>query len=57
VKNHKSSYIDAIIFLCNKYDMDLEDVKKYISPIIKNKVEAEAMKLNFLPQQNCLPFD
>jgi hypothetical protein len=37
--------------------MDLEDVKKYISPIIKNKVEAEAMKLNFLPQQNCLPFD
>jgi hypothetical protein len=57
VKNHKSSYMDAVIFLCEKHDVDLEDVRKFISPIIKTKLEAEAMKLNFLPRQNTLPFD
>lgn len=49
--------MDAVIFLCEKHDVDLEDVRKFISPIIKTKLEAEAMKLNFLPQQNTLPFD
>ena len=30
------------------------DVKKFVSNIIKDKVEAEARKLNFLPKQNAL---
>ncbi len=55
VKSHKSSHMDAIIHLCEVYDIELEDVRKYISPVIKNKIEAEAMNLNFLPQENSLP--
>jgi heterodisulfide reductase subunit B len=55
VKSHKSSHMDAIIHLCEVYDIELEDIRKYISPVIKTKLEAEAMKLNFLPQQNSLP--
>jgi hypothetical protein len=47
--------MDAIIHLCEVYDIELEDVRKYISPVIKNKIEAEAMNLNFLPQENSLP--
>jgi len=57
VKEHKSSYMDAIIHVCQDVDLDLEDVKKYVAPIIKDKLEAEAMSLNFLPRQNTLPFD
>mgnify|MGYP000184892822 CR=1 FL=1 len=57
VKEHKSSYMDAIIHVCEDVDLDLEDVKKYIAPIIKDKLEAEAMRLNFLPRQNTLPFE
>jgi len=57
VKDHRSSYMDAIIHLCEKHEVELEEVKKFISPIIKNKLEAEAMKLNFLPRQNSLPID
>ena len=57
VKEHKSSYMDAIIHVCENVDLDLEDVKKYVAPIIKDKLEAEAMHLNFLPRQNTLPFD
>ena len=57
VKEHKSSYMDAIIHVCEDVELDLEDVKKYIAPIIKDKLEAEAMRLNFLPRQNTLPFE
>lgn len=55
VKNTKLSYMDAIIEVCDNKDIDLEDVRKYISPVIKEKLEAEAMRLNFLPRQNTLP--
>jgi|TARA_Y100000385_G_scaffold100457_1_gene103837 hypothetical protein len=49
--------MDAIIWLCEDNNVELEDVKKFISPIIKTKLEAEAMNLNFLPRQNSLPFE
>ena len=48
------NYMDAILYLCEKNSIDPEDVKKFVSPIIKNKVEAEAMNLNFLPKLNTL---
>ena len=44
--------MDAILLLCKQNDIEPEDVKKFISPIIKGKVEAEAMSLNFLPKSN-----
>ena len=55
VKETKLSYMDAIIEVCDDKDIDLEDVRKYISPVIKEKLEAEARRLNFLPRQNTLP--
>jgi len=48
------SYMDAVLYVCDINSIDLEDVKKFISPIIKGKIEAEAMSLNFLPKQNTL---
>ena len=47
-------YMEAILHVCDKNGIEPEDVKKLVSPIIKNKVEAEAMNLNFLPKQNTL---
>ena len=49
--------MDAIISVCEDVDVDLEDVRKFISPTIKDKLEAEAMNLNYLPRQNTLPLD
>jgi len=37
--------------------MDPGDVKKFISPVIEDKIEAEARRLNFLPRGNVLPVD
>tara|TARA_B100001094_G_C18153115_1_gene784866 strand:+ start:195 stop:419 length:225 start_codon:yes stop_codon:yes gene_type:complete len=48
------SYMDAVLYVCEKNSIDPQDVKKFISPIIKGKIEAEAMSLNFLPKQNTL---
>ena len=42
-------YMEAILHVCDKNGIEPEDVKKFVSPVIKNKVEAEAMNLNFLP--------
>jgi len=51
VKEKNLSYIDAIVHLCEKNNIELEDTKKYISNVIKNKIEVEAQKLNFIPSK------
>lgn len=57
VLDKKLSYIEAIVEVCKETNIDVEDVKKFISPVIKEKIEAEAMELNFLPRQNTLCFE
>ena len=57
VLDTKQSYIDAVIDLCDKLDIDPIDVKKFVSPVIQGKIEAEAMTLNLIPRQNTLSFD
>lgn len=55
VKTHSLSYIDAIVYLCEENNLDVEDVKKFIGDPIKEKIEAEARRLNYLPRGNELP--
>tara|TARA_Y100001949_G_C15962898_1_gene320122 strand:- start:332 stop:574 length:243 start_codon:yes stop_codon:yes gene_type:complete len=47
-------YMDAIIKVCETNDIEIEDIRKFISPVIKDKLEAEAMDLNFLPKKNSI---
>tara|TARA_B100001250_G_C19798808_1_gene790008 strand:- start:2044 stop:2277 length:234 start_codon:yes stop_codon:yes gene_type:complete len=54
VVDKKLTYMDAILHLCESNNIEPLDVKKFISNIIKDKVEAEARNLNFLPKQNAL---
>ena len=56
VLDTKQSYMDAVLDLCNRLDIDPIDVKKFVSPVIQGKIEAEAMTLNLIPQQNTLSF-
>lgn len=51
------SYIDSILYICETYKIDEMDVKKYLTDIIKQKVESEAMDLNLVPRQNTLPIE
>lgn len=54
VVEFKIPYMEAILHLCDENDIEPEDARKFISPIIKDKLEAEAMALNFLPKMNTL---
>ena len=47
-------YMEAILLVCEQNNIEPEDVKKFVSPIIKDKLEAEAMGLNLLPKINSI---
>jgi hypothetical protein len=48
----KIDYIDAVLEYCRKYDVDEETIGEIISknPDLKEKVKADAAKLNMLKQ-------
>ena len=48
VMKDNMSYIDAIIYYCEKNAIDLESVPKLISKPLKEKLKWEATELNFL---------
>ena len=50
----KIPYMDAILHVCDKNDIEPEDVKKFVSPVIRDKLEAEAMDLNYLPKKTSI---
>ena len=53
VRTHKGCpYMDAIIDVCDKNDIDLRDSKKLISKEIVQHVEFEARQLNLLQGGN-----
>jgi hypothetical protein len=54
VYQNKMSYMDSIVHLCEKNGLELEDIKKYLTPTIVEHLENEARQLNFLPKQNQL---
>ena len=39
VKKHDLSYIDSIVHICEQNNIEIEDIKKYISPTIKDHLE------------------
>jgi len=57
VQEHRLSYIDAVIHCCEENKIEVEDARKYVSTVIKAKLEAEAMSLNFLEKSAELPFE
>jgi len=52
VKKKTISYLDAIIDICSEHNIEIDDIKKFISPAIKSKLEAEAIKLNLMVEKN-----
>lgn len=57
VLTQKNSYMNVILDLCEKHEIDPEDVKKFLSAPVIEKIEGEAMLLNLIPRGNQLDFD
>lgn len=54
VRSSELNYMDSIVHMCEQNNMEVEDVKKYLTPSIIDCLETEAMKLNFLEKTNSL---
>jgi len=54
-KTFDISYIDSIIYYCGEHDIELNIVDSLITNNLKEKLEAEAVQLNFLPRGGVLP--
>ena len=49
------SYMDAILDYCEKNQMEPDAIAPLISKPLKEKIEADARELNFLPKVATLP--
>ena len=54
VRSSGLNYMDSIVHLCEQNNMEVEDVKKYLTTSIVDCLESEAMNLNFLVKGNTL---
>lgn len=55
VQEKRLSYMDAIVWWCEKNEMEVETAAKLINGIIKEKIKVEAQELNYLEKSAKLP--
>ena len=55
VKEKEISHMEAVLWYCNDQDIEPDTVKGMVSKPLKEKIEANARDLNFLPRQAQLP--
>jgi|TARA_B100001094_G_scaffold90898_1_gene86931 hypothetical protein len=57
VIDKRINYMDAIVWYCETNEMEVEVAAKLVNGVIKTKLEAEAIDLNFLsiPKSPKLP--
>ena len=55
VKDKKLTHMDAVLWYCRKEGIAPDTINSLISKGLKEKIEANARDLNFLPRQAQLP--
>jgi hypothetical protein len=48
VSKHRLSYMDAILKVCDDRELDPAEIGKLVSPVIKDKLEAECIELRLI---------
>ena len=51
-KQPSLNYIECAVEICQRYDVDIDSLKKVLSKNIKEKIEVDAMELNLLNYKN-----
>lgn len=51
----KTSYMNAVVSICETKDIPVESVAKFLSKPIIEKIKQEGQDLNFLPKSAKLP--
>ena len=55
VKDKKITHMEAVLWYCEKEGLEPDGLGSLISKGLKEKIEANARELNFLPRQAQLP--
>ena len=55
VKDKKLTHMAAVLWYCEKEGLEPDTINSLISKGLKEKIEANARELNFLPRQAQLP--
>ena len=55
VKEKKITHMGAVLWYCQKEEIELEAIGSLVSKGLKEKIEANARELNFLPKRAQLP--
>ena len=55
VKEKTITHMDAVLWYCEQEGLEPDDLGTLISKGLKEKIEANARELNFLPKQAQLP--
>ena len=55
VKEKNITHMDAVLWYCKKEGLEPDELGTLISKGLKEKIEANARELNFLPRQAQLP--
>lgn len=48
------TYLDSVLQICEEHKIEIETVKKYLSPGIIERLESEALDLNVIKKGNTL---
>jgi hypothetical protein len=48
VSKYNLTYMDAILKVCDDRELDPADISKLVSPVIKDKLEAECIELRLI---------
>lgn len=51
VLHEKMNYIDAILYYCEKENIEVESTSKLMTKPLKEKLKADATRLNFMKQR------
>jgi hypothetical protein len=55
VKEKDLTHMEAVLFFCSKHNIEPDKVSTLITKALKEKIEADARELNFLPRRAKLP--
>ena len=50
VKDKQLTHMDAILHYCENHELEPEDIRKFISKTLKDKVTVNAQDLHYLPK-------
>lgn len=50
VRDKSVNYMDAVLIYCENHEIEPEDIRKFISKTLKDKIAVNAQDLHYLPK-------